>query len=160
MTRAKVATIRDHFMRSCDDLDGPTPYTAGTGTQIPTLVLEKDAQLDTVVTELARTGFTRFAGYLAAAQYGFVAPQMLGWHLSATVLVMVVLGGLRSVTGPLVGAWADAHAAKKVLLFVTTIGCVLFTAPAFGSKLPWRGLRSAVYTRPSEPRTTGAGRPP
>ena len=44
------------------------------------------------------------AGYLAAAQYGFVAPQMLGWHLSATVLVMVVLGGLRSVTGPLVGA--------------------------------------------------------
>lgn len=27
----------------CDDLDGPTPYTAGTGTQIPTLVLEKDA---------------------------------------------------------------------------------------------------------------------
>jgi branched-chain amino acid transport system permease protein len=29
---------------------------------------------------------------------------MLGWHLSATVLVMVVLGGLRSVTGPLVGA--------------------------------------------------------
>jgi branched-chain amino acid transport system permease protein len=44
------------------------------------------------------------SGYLAAAQYGFVAPQMLGWHLSATVLVMVVLGGLRSVTGPLVGA--------------------------------------------------------
>jgi branched-chain amino acid transport system permease protein len=44
------------------------------------------------------------SGYLAAAQYGFVAPQMLGWHLSATVLVMVVLGGMRSVTGPLVGA--------------------------------------------------------
>lgn len=29
------------------------------------LVLEKDAQLDSVVTELARTGFTRFDGYLA-----------------------------------------------------------------------------------------------
>ncbi len=42
------------------------------------------------------------AGYLAAAQFGFVAPQMLGWHLSATVLVMVVLGGMRTVTGPLV----------------------------------------------------------
>ena len=46
------------------------------------------------------------SGYLAAAQYGFVAPQMLGWHLSATVLVMVVLGGMRSVAGPLVGAAA------------------------------------------------------
>jgi len=44
------------------------------------------------------------AGYFAAAQFGFVAPQMLGWHLSATVLVMVLIGGLRSVTGPLVGA--------------------------------------------------------
>lgn len=44
------------------------------------------------------------AGYLAAAQFGFVAPQMLGWHQSATVLVMVLIGGLRSVTGPLAGA--------------------------------------------------------
>jgi branched-chain amino acid transport system permease protein len=44
------------------------------------------------------------AGYLAAAQFGFVAPQMLGWHQSATILVMVLIGGLRSVTGPLVGA--------------------------------------------------------
>ncbi len=44
------------------------------------------------------------AGYLAAAQFGFVAPQMLGWHVSATILVMVLIGGLRSVTGPLIGA--------------------------------------------------------
>jgi branched-chain amino acid transport system permease protein len=44
------------------------------------------------------------AGYFSAAQFGFVAPQLLGWHLSATVLVMVVLGGMRSVTGPLIGA--------------------------------------------------------
>lgn len=44
------------------------------------------------------------AGYFAAAQYGFVAPQMLGWHVSATILVMVLVGGLRSVPGPVVGA--------------------------------------------------------
>ncbi|MDB5547954.1 MAG: inner-rane translocator [Tardiphaga sp.] len=44
------------------------------------------------------------AGYLAAAQFGFIAPQMLGWHVSATILVMVLIGGLRSVTGPLLGA--------------------------------------------------------
>ncbi len=44
------------------------------------------------------------AGYFAAAQFGFVAPQMLGWHVSATVLVMVLIGGLRSVAGPLAGA--------------------------------------------------------
>ncbi|MGL5361397.1 MAG: branched-chain amino acid ABC transporter permease [Bosea sp. (in: a-proteobacteria)] len=46
------------------------------------------------------------AGYFSAAQFGFIAPQMLGWHLSATVLVMVVLGGMSSVLGPIVGAFA------------------------------------------------------
>jgi branched-chain amino acid transport system permease protein len=44
------------------------------------------------------------AGYFSAAQYGFIAPQVLSWHLSAIVLVMVVLGGMASVTGPLIGA--------------------------------------------------------
>ncbi|MGL4495041.1 MAG: branched-chain amino acid ABC transporter permease [Beijerinckiaceae bacterium] len=46
------------------------------------------------------------AGYFSAAQFGFVAPQLLGWHLSATVLVMVVLGGMSAVMGPIVGALA------------------------------------------------------
>jgi branched-chain amino acid transport system permease protein len=46
------------------------------------------------------------AGYFSAAQFGFIAPQMLGWHLSATVLVMVVLGGMSSVLGPIIGAFA------------------------------------------------------
>ena len=46
------------------------------------------------------------AGYFSAAQFGFVAPQMLGWHLSASVLVMVVLGGMSSILGPIIGAFA------------------------------------------------------
>jgi branched-chain amino acid transport system permease protein len=46
------------------------------------------------------------AGYFSAAQFGFVAPQMLNWHLSATVLAMVLIGGLNSIVGPLVGALA------------------------------------------------------
>jgi branched-chain amino acid transport system permease protein len=46
------------------------------------------------------------AGFFSAAQFGFVAPQMLGWHLSASVLVMVVLGGMSSILGPIVGAIA------------------------------------------------------
>jgi branched-chain amino acid transport system permease protein len=45
------------------------------------------------------------AGYFAAAQYGFIAPQQLGWHLSALILVTLVLGGMRTVTGPLIGAF-------------------------------------------------------
>ncbi len=43
-------------------------------------------------------------GYLTAAQHGFVAPQMLAWQNSATVLVMVLIGGKDTTSGPAIGA--------------------------------------------------------
>ncbi len=46
------------------------------------------------------------AGYLAAAQFGVVNPDMLGWHLSGTVLMMVILGGMGTLAGPAIGAAA------------------------------------------------------
>lgn len=46
------------------------------------------------------------AGVLGAAQYGFVNPNMLGWHASGTVLVTVILGGMGTLAGPVVGAFA------------------------------------------------------
>ncbi len=46
------------------------------------------------------------AGYLSAAQFGVVNPDLLGWHLSGSVLMMVILGGMGSLVGPIVGAFA------------------------------------------------------
>jgi branched-chain amino acid transport system permease protein len=46
------------------------------------------------------------AGYLAAVQYGVVNPEMLGWHLSGMVLMMVIFGGLGTLSGPVIGAAA------------------------------------------------------
>jgi branched-chain amino acid transport system permease protein len=43
-------------------------------------------------------------GYLSAAQSGFVAPEMLAWHNSATALVMVLIGGKDTTSGPAIGA--------------------------------------------------------
>ena len=37
------------------------------------------------------------------------------------------------IAGPIVGAYADAHAAKKRVLFITTIGCVASTAALYFS---------------------------
>ena len=34
------------------------------------------------------------AGYLSAVQFGVVNPDMLGWHLSGSVLMMVIFGGM------------------------------------------------------------------
>ncbi|ERS13043.1 ABC transporter permease [Alcanivorax sp. PN-3] len=46
------------------------------------------------------------AGMLAAMQYGFANPAQLGWHLSGEVLMMVILGGMGTLFGPLLGAFA------------------------------------------------------
>ncbi|HEY6722196.1 MAG TPA: branched-chain amino acid ABC transporter permease [Burkholderiales bacterium] len=44
------------------------------------------------------------AGYLSAVQFGVVNPEMLGWHLSAAVMMMVILGGMGTLIGPAIGA--------------------------------------------------------
>jgi len=44
------------------------------------------------------------AGYLSAVQFGVVNPEMLGWHLSAAVMMMVILGGIGTLLGPAIGA--------------------------------------------------------
>jgi branched-chain amino acid transport system permease protein len=46
------------------------------------------------------------AGWLAAALDGVVNPEMLSWHQSGQLLMMVILGGSGSVAGPLLGASA------------------------------------------------------
>ncbi len=46
------------------------------------------------------------AGYLAAAQYGFVNPEILSWHQSGAVLMMVILGGMGTLHGAVIGAFA------------------------------------------------------
>jgi branched-chain amino acid transport system permease protein len=44
------------------------------------------------------------AGFLSAAQFGVVNPEMVGWHLSGHVLMMVIFGGLGTLLGPILGA--------------------------------------------------------
>ena len=46
------------------------------------------------------------AGYFAAAQFGFVSPDILGWHQSGGVLMMVILGGMGSLNGAVLGAFS------------------------------------------------------
>lgn len=46
------------------------------------------------------------AGYLDAAQFGFVNPDLFGWRLSGEVLMMVILGGMGTLYGSVLGAFA------------------------------------------------------
>jgi branched-chain amino acid transport system permease protein len=46
------------------------------------------------------------SGYLAAVQFGFVNPEILSWHQSGAVMMMVILGGMGTLYGPVLGAFA------------------------------------------------------
>lgn len=51
-------------------------------------------------------GLAGIAGYLAACQFGFVNPEIISWHQSGNVLLMVILGGLGNLYGAVAGAFA------------------------------------------------------
>jgi len=67
-----------------------------------------------------------FGAYFVAGVAGNAPWATFAWTAALSVSYAAIL-----VTGPLVGAWADAHAAKKKLLLFSTAGCVLFTAALY-----------------------------
>lgn len=53
-------------------------------------------------------GLAGLAGFLFAVKDGYVNPELLSWHLSGAVLIMIILGGLGHLRGALIGAFAFA----------------------------------------------------
>jgi UMF1 family MFS transporter len=64
-----------------------------------------------------------FSAYFVGAVAQNAPWATFAWTAALSVSYAAIL-----VAGPLIGAWADAHAAKKSLLLLTTVGCVAFTA--------------------------------
>ena len=79
--------------------------------------------------DFANSGYTTvvitavFSAYFVSAVCGNADWATFAWTAALSVSYALIL-----FTGPLVGAWADAHAAKKKVLVYSTIGCVAFTA--------------------------------
>jgi UMF1 family MFS transporter len=79
--------------------------------------------------DFANSGYTTvvitavYNAFFVAAIAGRAPWATFAWTAALSVSYLAVL-----LSAPLVGAWADAHAAKKRLLFFATVGCVLFTA--------------------------------
>lgn len=53
-------------------------------------------------------GIAGLAGFLFAVKDGFVNPELMAWHLSGSVLIMIILGGIGHLRGALIGAFAFA----------------------------------------------------
>ncbi|MBN8759809.1 MAG: MFS transporter [Thiobacillus sp.] len=79
--------------------------------------------------DFANSGYTTvvitavFSAYFVSAVAGDAPWATFVWTLALSVSYAAVL-----LSAPLVGAWADAHAGKKSLLWITTLGCVAATA--------------------------------
>ena len=78
--------------------------------------------------DFANSGYTTvvitalFSAYFVAAVAGNAVWATLAWTAALAASYALVV-----VSAPLIGAYADRHAAKKRLLAMTTAGCVLFT---------------------------------
>lgn len=79
--------------------------------------------------DFANSGYTTvvitavFNAYFVSVVAGNRPWATFAWTLTLSVSYAAIV-----LSAPLVGAWADLHAAKKRLLAATTVGCVLFTA--------------------------------
>jgi len=79
--------------------------------------------------DFANSGYTTvvitavFNAYFVATVAGKAPWATFAWTAALSASYLAVL-----LSAPVVGAWADAHAAKKRLLLIATAGCVFFTA--------------------------------
>ena len=79
--------------------------------------------------DFANSGYTTvvitavFAAYFVGAVAGGAHWATFAWTAALSLSHLIVM-----FTIPAMGAWADRHAAKKRLLMMTTLGCVLGTA--------------------------------
>jgi UMF1 family MFS transporter len=82
--------------------------------------------------DFANSGYTTvvitavFSAYFVGVVAGNAPWATFAWTLALSVSYALVM-----LTATLVGAWADAHASKKTLLWLTTLGCVGFTAALY-----------------------------
>jgi UMF1 family MFS transporter len=79
--------------------------------------------------DFANSGYTTvvltavFAAYFVGAVAGGADWATFAWTAALSASHLIVM-----FTMPALGAWADRHAAKKRLLMLTTVGCVVTTA--------------------------------
>jgi MFS transporter, UMF1 family len=79
--------------------------------------------------DFANSGYTTVV--ITAVFNAYFVAEVAGrapWATFAWTSALAVSYALIMLTAPLIGAYADARAAKKRLLLVTTVGCVVFTA--------------------------------
>lgn len=97
------------------------------------------------------------AGVLFAHFNGFMSPSEVHWHRSGQLMVMIIVGGVDSLIGPVLGAFVVVAIQDLVSSYTTrwtTIMGLLFIGFVLGARGGligmWRGLARAVGSRMRE----------
>ena len=103
------------------------------------------------------------AGHMWSLHTGFVNPELVGWQKSAEALLIILLGGIGSLAGAVVGAFAfyglgevaQLVTERKLLVegFVILVVVILLRDGLTGIRVPATAPRGAAAD------TTGGARP-
>ncbi len=99
--------------------------------------------------DFANSGYTTivitaiFNAYFVSVVAGGAPWATLAWTLSLALSYVLIM-----LTAPMLGAYADAYAAKKRLLLATTAGCIVFTAGLYfaGPGMLWLAIPLIVLS--------------
>lgn len=95
--------------------------------------------------------FAGLAGALAAQHTMFVSPELIVWTVSGEVLIVVILGGLGTLVGPVVGAVMLVflkHATSSITIYwQLMIGLILIVTVMTGGRGVYGGIEGLLYSR-------------
>jgi branched-chain amino acid transport system permease protein len=117
-----------------------------------------------IVTFVFSAFIAGIAGSIFALGHQFTSLETLSVHTSGLVLIMVVLGGMRSQWGPVIGAMIivfleDYFATSYFEYANTVIGLILIVVVLFFRKGIWGAVRSVENRLRRRSRTGGAAAP-
>ncbi len=92
------------------------------------------------------------AGHMWAMHRGFVNPELIGWHRSAEALLMILLGGLTTLHGPIIGALAytalgevaQIITERQLLVEGLVVLAVVIALPKGLSGITWPGMSRRI----------------
>lgn len=107
------------------------------------------------------------AGHMWAMHRGFVNPELMGWHRSAEALLMILLGGLTTLHGPIIGALAftalgevaQIVTERQLLVEGLVVLVVVIALPKGLSGITWPGLLRRVGPTKTEKPVAAEVRP-
>jgi len=109
--------------------------------------------------------FAGAAGHMWSLHTGFVNPELVSWQKSAEALLIILLGGIGSLSGAVVGAFAFYGLAEVAQLVterkllvegaVIFLVVIMFREGLTGIRFPRRHRKVPVPDAPSETRVHG-----